>query len=215
MSTLGSAVQAAASALHAERMRIEVAVSNLANAESTRGPDGQPYRRRDVILEVDARRPSTTPWAAPARPASRSPPSSRTRRRRAAATSRRIPMPTPKGYVSLPNVDPAEEMVDMLGAARAYQANLTAIGLIRDLVPARARARKELTLMAIDEALRIRHAHAVARAGRAIGATTEARPPASATRSNRLVQSVETLGRRGQHRRRRRWSRARPTCTTR
>jgi flagellar basal-body rod protein FlgC len=38
------------------------------------------------------------------------------------------------GYVSLPNVDAAEEMVDMLGAARAYQANLTAINLIRDLV---------------------------------------------------------------------------------
>jgi flagellar basal-body rod protein FlgC len=38
------------------------------------------------------------------------------------------------GYVTLPNVDPAEEMVDMLSAARAYQANLTAIGLIRDLV---------------------------------------------------------------------------------
>ena len=42
MSTLGSAVRASASALHAERMRIEVAVSNLANAESTRGPDGRP-----------------------------------------------------------------------------------------------------------------------------------------------------------------------------
>src|SRR4029453_1332026 len=39
-----------------------------------------------------------------------------------------------EGYVSLPNVDPAEEMVDMLGAARAYQANLTAIGLIKDLI---------------------------------------------------------------------------------
>ena len=34
----------------------------------------------------------------------------------------------------MPNVDPAEEMVDMLSAARAYQANLTAIGLIRDMV---------------------------------------------------------------------------------
>ena len=39
-----------------------------------------------------------------------------------------------EGFVSLPNVDPAEEMVDMLSAARAYQANLTAIGLIRDMV---------------------------------------------------------------------------------
>jgi flagellar basal-body rod protein FlgC len=38
------------------------------------------------------------------------------------------------GYVALPNIDPAEEMVDMVGAARAYQANLTAIGLIRDMV---------------------------------------------------------------------------------
>jgi flagellar basal-body rod protein FlgC len=38
------------------------------------------------------------------------------------------------GFVAVPNVDVPEEMVDMLGAARAYQANLTAIGLIRDTV---------------------------------------------------------------------------------
>ena len=46
------------------------------------------------------------------------------------------------GFVELPNVNPAEEMVDMVGASRAYQANLTAIGLIRDLVAAVARTRK-------------------------------------------------------------------------
>jgi len=39
-----------------------------------------------------------------------------------------------EGFVTLPNVDPAVEMVDMLSAARAYQANLSVIGLIRDLV---------------------------------------------------------------------------------
>ena len=50
-SPLRSAVNAAASALNAERARIEVAVSNLANIESTRGADGQPYRRRDVVLK--------------------------------------------------------------------------------------------------------------------------------------------------------------------
>ena len=38
------------------------------------------------------------------------------------------------GFVAVPNVDVPEEMVDMLGAARAYQANLTAIGLIRDTI---------------------------------------------------------------------------------
>ena len=53
MPTLSSAISASASALNAERARIEVAVSNLANAESTRGPDGQPYRRRDVVLQAD------------------------------------------------------------------------------------------------------------------------------------------------------------------
>ena len=38
------------------------------------------------------------------------------------------------GFVALPNVEPAEEMVDMLSAARAYQANLTAINLVRDML---------------------------------------------------------------------------------
>ena len=53
MSTLNNAFSASASALSAERTRIEVAVSNMANAGSTRSADGQPYRRRDVILTPD------------------------------------------------------------------------------------------------------------------------------------------------------------------
>jgi flagellar basal-body rod protein FlgC len=133
MSTLGSAIQASSSALTAERMRIEVAVSNLANAESTRGPDGQAYRRRDVILEAtpaafdDALgRASATGVKVAAVVEDQTAP-----RRRFEPSH---PDADAEGYVSLPNVDPAEEMVDMLGAARAYQANLTAIGLIKDLV---------------------------------------------------------------------------------
>lgn len=134
MPTLNSAVNASASALAAERMRIEVAVSNLANAESTRGPDGKPYRRRDVVLA-----------AAPVE-------SFETALGNASVTGVKVAEvvqdPTPgrrrfepshpdadkDGYVEVPNVDPAEEMVDMLSAARAYQANLTAINLIRDMV---------------------------------------------------------------------------------
>src|SRR5215213_6324137 len=54
MPNLLSALGASASALNAERTRIEVAVSNMANAESTRSADGQPYRRRDVILSADS-----------------------------------------------------------------------------------------------------------------------------------------------------------------
>jgi flagellar basal-body rod protein FlgC len=51
MSSLLSAINASASALDVQRARMEVAVSNLANAESTRGADRQPDRRREVLVE--------------------------------------------------------------------------------------------------------------------------------------------------------------------
>ena len=45
-----SALQVSSSGLAAERTRVDLAASNLANAESTRGPDGTPYKRRDPVL---------------------------------------------------------------------------------------------------------------------------------------------------------------------
>ncbi|ODS53946.1 MAG: flagellar basal body rod protein FlgC [Acidobacteria bacterium SCN 69-37] len=129
-STLSSAINASASALDAQRARMEVAVSNLANAESTRGPDGQPYRRRAVVLEsVQADTPFSV-QAAGVRVAEIVQDTSDFRRRYEPSH----PDADENGFVAVPNVDVPEEMVDMLGAARAYQANLTAIGLIRDTV---------------------------------------------------------------------------------
>ncbi len=134
MPTLTDAIAASASALTAERTRIEAAISNLANAESTRGPDGGPYRRREVVLAADPINPFEAAMG------------------RASAVGVRVagiveddapfkqryqpshPDANTAGFVSLPNVDPAEEVVDMMSAARAYQANLAAIGLVRDLV---------------------------------------------------------------------------------
>jgi flagellar basal-body rod protein FlgC len=134
MSTLHGAVDAAASALNAQRARIEVAVSNIANAESTRGPDGQPYRRRDVVL---AAQQSETfeqilgrTEAAGVRVATVVEDTAPFRRHYEPSH----PDADENGFVAMPNVDVPEEMVNMLGAARAYQANLTAIGLIRDTV---------------------------------------------------------------------------------
>ncbi len=134
MSTLNSAVSAAASALAAERTRIEVAVSNLANADSTRGPDGQPYRRRDVVLQADG---DTTFDSALGRASAVGVRVAAIAEDTAPATRRFDPSHPDadgEGYVAVPNVNAAEEMVDMVSAARAYQANLTAINLIRDLV---------------------------------------------------------------------------------
>ena len=132
--SLSSAIKAAGSALDAERTRLEVAVSNIANSESTRGADGLPYRRRDVVLS-----PTTLETFDSALG-------------RAGATgvsvSNIIEDQTPfrkryepshpdadaEGFVSVPNVDVPAEMVDMVGAARAEQANITAINVIRDTI---------------------------------------------------------------------------------
>ena len=134
MSQLSAAISAAASALNVERTRIEVAVSNIANAESTRGADGQPYRRRDVVLASD---PITNfdsmlgeAKAMGVKVAGIVQDQGAFRRRYEPSH----PDADTEGFVSLPNVDAPQEMVDMLGAARAYQANLAAIGLIKEMV---------------------------------------------------------------------------------
>lgn len=134
MSTLGNAMNASASALTAQRVRIEVAVSNIANAESTRGVDGQPYRRRDVVLSampIDSFDSVLGRANAVGVQVSDVVEDTGDFRRRYDPAH---PDADKDGIVAMPNVDVPEEMVDMLGAARAYQANLTAISLIRDTV---------------------------------------------------------------------------------
>lgn len=134
MSTLSAAIKASGSALSAERARIEVAVSNLSNAGSTRSVDGLPYRRRDVILAPDQVHSFDAALGA------------------ASATGVKVagivedtqpfqvvhdpthPDADAEGYVLMPNVKAEEEMVDLLTAARAYQANLAAVNVIRDMV---------------------------------------------------------------------------------
>ena len=134
MPTLGDAITASASALAVERTRIEVAVSNMANAESTKSADGGPYRRRDVVLASDpigsfdmALGQATATGVKVAAIVQ----DGEGFRRRYEPSH---PDADAEGFVLMPNVDGPQEMVDMLGAARAYQANLTAIGLIREMV---------------------------------------------------------------------------------
>lgn len=131
-STLGSAIDASASGLDAQRVRMEVAISNLANAESTRSADGQPYRRRDVVLESNsfAAVLGDPVQATGVRVAAVLEDQSEFQRRYEPTH----PDADKDGFVAVPNVNVPEEMVDMLGAARAYQANLTAISLIRDTI---------------------------------------------------------------------------------
>ena len=133
MSTLLSAINASASALDAQRARMEVAVSNLANAESTRAPTaGRTAGARSCSSRCRSTKPrsAATSQASGVRVAAVLEDQSDFRRRYEPSH----PDADADGFVAVPNVDVPEEMVDMLGAARAYQANLTAIGLIRDTI---------------------------------------------------------------------------------
>ena len=134
---LSSAIAASASALDAQRARMEVAVSNMANAESTRGADGQPYRRRDVVLRSAPLETAPTFDAVLGRTKAVGVQVTSVVEDRMPFRQRYEPShpdADEQGYVQVPNVDVPEEMVDMVSAARAYQANLSAIGLIRDTI---------------------------------------------------------------------------------
>jgi flagellar basal-body rod protein FlgC len=119
---------AAAGALDAQRARLEVAVSNLANAESTKTASGGPYRRREVVLEAVQRGGASGSFGVQVAGIveDQSPFQERFEPSSADADE--------NGMVLMPNVDVPMEMVDMLSAARAYQANLAAISLIRETV---------------------------------------------------------------------------------
>ena len=136
------ALEISASGLTAERLRMDVTAQNLANAQTTRGADGQPYRRKEVVL---AERQAGGGFGATLQGAMRTQTtsSSRTSGPRpagvevAAISEDQTPLKQiydpshpdadANGYVQMPNVDTVAEMVDLISAQRAYEANVTAM----------------------------------------------------------------------------------------
>jgi len=130
---LFDAMDISASGLMAERTRMDVTSENLANAQSTGGPDGQPYRRKDVVLRQAGGFAGALQAAAGG-----SRPRSEARGVEVAAVvedtqpNRRVydpghPDADAEGYVELPNVNTVTEMVDLISASRGYEANVTAL----------------------------------------------------------------------------------------
>lgn len=134
MASLISAINASASGLDAQRARMEVAASNLANADSTHGANGEPYRRREVQLQAS----DPDGFGATLNRVEASGVKVNDIVEDQSAFGRRYEPSSPDadadGFVATPNVDVATEMTDMLGAARAYQANLAAIGVVKDTI---------------------------------------------------------------------------------
>jgi flagellar basal-body rod protein FlgC len=131
-----SALRISASGLSAERTRVNLAASNLANAESTRGPDGQPYKRLDPVLEAV---PFSGEMAAADGAGGAGPMGVRvTRVQQDQGPGRRVYSPShpdadPQGFVTLPNVNPVHEVVNLLSASRAYDANASAVDTLKTM----------------------------------------------------------------------------------
>lgn len=118
-------LKVSATGLEAQKTRLNVIASNLANVNSTRTPEGGPYRRRDVLFAtyiydqisqgvdiqriVEDQRPPRVVFEPSHPDADR------------------------EGYVRYPNVNPMEEMINMISASRAYEANLTMINSYKEM----------------------------------------------------------------------------------
>ena len=131
-----SALRVSATALSADRTRVNLAASNLANAESTRGPDGHPYRRLDPVLEAVPFGDRLDQAGAPGGVESMGVRVARVQQD--AGPGRRVFSPShpdadPQGFVTLPDVNPVHEVVNLMSASRAYDANATAVDTLKTM----------------------------------------------------------------------------------
>jgi len=137
MSDFFDALDVSASALSAERLRMNTISSNLANAQTTRTPEGGPYRRKDPVFE-----------AQPVREFSRvlqgqlEVPMHKVQVVDVVSDSgppKMVYQPdhpdaNPEGYVAMPNINTMEEMVNLITASRTYEANVTAVNIARNMM---------------------------------------------------------------------------------
>jgi len=130
--SLFSAISVSASGMEAQRVRAELIAGNLANADTTRTPDGGPYRRRDAVFTTAPVEGSFADnlAAAGVRVASISVDASDPERRYLPGH----PDADKDGYVAFPKIHPPEEMVDLMGASRGYEANVAAIATVKDMI---------------------------------------------------------------------------------
>ncbi len=116
-----------ATGMTASQLWMDVVSSNLANADSTKGANGQPYRRKEVMLseaspsfgevlggvQVDGIVDDPSPPKMVYDPGN--------------------PEANKQGYVAMPNVNPVTEMVDLIAASRGYESNVTAMNAAKQM----------------------------------------------------------------------------------
>jgi flagellar basal-body rod protein FlgC len=136
--SLFNSLSVSASGLTAQRQRAEVLVENIANSDTTRTAGGGPYQRQDVVFESQS----------VGQPFSSIFQSQLDNQPKGVAVSQIVvdqsepdrrympghPDADKDGYVAFPKMNPAEDMVDLMGAQRSYQANVSAISAVKDMI---------------------------------------------------------------------------------
>ncbi|MBK7858976.1 MAG: flagellar basal body rod protein FlgC [Archangiaceae bacterium] len=119
-----TALHISGTGLSAERTRVNVTASNLANAESTRGPDGKPYHRKDPVFEAVYEGEVATVRVAGIKedegPGKK-------------VYSPGHPDADKDGFVTFPDVNPIHEVVNLISAQKSYDANATAVDTLKGM----------------------------------------------------------------------------------
>ncbi len=137
--SLFSLLSVSASGMAVQRKRAELLVENMANAETTRTPEGGPYKRKDAVFQSDRQ---TSPFSSVFQ----------TELNGGGMTGVKVsevvvdqsepdkrympghPDADPQGYVAFPKMNPAEDMVDLVSTTRSYQGNVAAMTAIKDMI---------------------------------------------------------------------------------
>ena len=155
------AFEISASGLAAQRLRMNVVANNIANASTTRTPEGGPYKRQVVTFQAALHGPVIAVPEQGGAPAPRLPMMTTADGQRPLEVMQQRMQVLPagvevgqvssdpsepqmvydpthpdadsKGYVKMPNVNPVVEMMEMMGASRAYEANISAMSVSKDM----------------------------------------------------------------------------------
>lgn len=134
------------SALEAERVRAEVVAANMANANTTRTENGKPYQRQHVVFQssaVDQPQDFASTLLSSAGSSGQSPEAGEGVRVAAVISDTAAPLQrydpghpdaNAKGFVTYPNINPLTEMVDLMGARRAYGMNVSAVTAAKSMI---------------------------------------------------------------------------------
>ncbi len=129
-----SGIDITAGALNAQKTRLDIVAQNIANAQTTRGPNGMPYQRKTVSFETELiKQEGGATVGSRALQGVRVGAINEDKTKGERIYDPQHPDAAADGYVEMPNVNMAYEMVDLMTASRAYEANLSVVKNARQM----------------------------------------------------------------------------------